>query len=388
VARQQGIAGIIATQPWFNYTLRGNKGLENRATDSYTVTLGAASTNLTFPHYLHPALFQPNYGVGSVSYAVTASGVGAAYPVSTSADGTNITIGFSANLPTGSAITVPYSIESKPNFTGGAGGVTDADALAYIARVKARGGMITPTEMAAVNTLIAGLKSDGNWSHIITAGPLLGGFNGFDMLLKAPLNVNPETTFGGIVPTNITSRGVYFDGSSSYMLAPIAPNNTTANGGFPSTSVGGLGVYLNDLSFPSQTAGAIAIGIFDGSDRISIQPAGAVANGYWGGNSTTVTQAGLTLATNYLSVTRSGITSLVLGYTSSGSFSSTAAVTTSTTPAGSSDNIGIGGRFRGTSLINPYVGTIAWFDVTDGAETRSTMFTRIKTFLTSIGRLP
>jgi hypothetical protein len=388
VARQQGIAGIIANQPWYNYTLRGNKGIENRVTDSYTVTLSAASTNLTFPHNLHPALFQSLYGVSSVYYSITASGVGSVYPVATSADATNITIGFSGNLPTGTPITVPYSIESKPVFTGSLSGVTDLDALAFINRVKGRGGILTPTEMAAINTLIVGLKSDGNWSHIITAGPLLGGFNGFDMLLKAPLNINPEATFGGIVPTNITSRGVYFDGSTSYMLTPLAPNNITANGGFPSVNVGGLGIYLNDTTFPTQTGGAIAIGIFDGTDRLTLQPAGATANGYWGGNSVTASQSGLNFATNYISITRSSTTSLVLGYTSSGSFSTTAAVTTSTTPAGSSDNIAIGGRYRGTSPLNPFVGTVGWWDVTDGAETRSTMFTRIKTFLTSIGRLP
>lgn len=392
VNRGQGLPGMLFGLPPVRYTVEANEGMKTIDEGTYTFTLGTSSTNLVIPHSLSPNVWGYNYNAYAPAYSIQVSGLGVIYPVTNSADTTNIYVGYSGTIPTGMPLTVQYRIKSisgiagQPTFVG----TTDTDAYNYISAVAANGGNLSGTETLAISALIAGFKSDGNWSHIVGLYPLRGGFNGFNVAAKLPLGLSLVAPYAGIVETNITSRGPYFDGVSSWISTPLSAGNVTGNGGFPSTLVGGVGLFVNDTTYNTANSTAIPVGIYNGTDRYGFTFSNNNFQGYWGG-ATSATSGTQTMTSQSAIVQRSSATSLVLseytgGNYSTGTFTSGTAVVTSTTPAGGgTDTMGIGGRVRSGVLYNGYAGVISFVVFTDGAATASTLASRITTFLAATG---
>lgn len=390
---RQNAPGFWISVPTFNLTVDNNAGLQTSVDASTTATIYTSTTNFTIPHGLpwQTWYLQTAYQNGVNYYPTVSGNFGGPSVYSATADATNIYVSLTSAPATNTSFTVNYKLNVSPVMPT----VTDLDALDLANRIAASGGSLTAAELTALNVMTAGFKTDSNWQHLIGIYPLMGGYNGFNQALKVPQYFPKAADFHDLFPTNITTRGVYFDGVNSLLWTPISPTNITSYGSFSSLQLGGLGVLLNDAgTFPTQSAtGSVAIGLYDGVDRDSIQMTttdGYQYSGYWGLTSGATYNAGANPLATYIHMVRTGATLLTL-YSGSGSttLTSRATYTSSVTAVGSTWRIGIGGRSNtGLTPSNPYKGTIGFAVITDGAETPSTVWSRIYTFCTAIGRLP
>ena len=387
----QGVAGFVVPKLLFNANLTGNPGIETSAEDVFTTTIYTSTTNLIIPHKIPPTTWVNQSAYGGVNYAVQLTGnFGGAYVVTNSADMTNIYIGLSAPVITNMPISVNYRIKSFPaSSTGVFASATDPDAVDYFQRVFRSGGSLSAASMSAYNAFVAGLKSDGNWTHCVALYPLDGGWNAFHQALKVPQDLARWVTWTGIAPTNISSRGVYFDGVTSFLYTPINPSDSSHYGSASSVLVGGLSVFLNDTVAPTQiNSTPIPIGIFDGTSRYQLSLSGNQRLGYWGGSVPAANNPGSFPLGEYIHIQRTNSTLLNLWRYGSGSLITSNGVTTSVTPASTTWNFAIGARANAGALSNPYTGIIAFAGIFDGSELPGSFYTRLNTLLTATSRIP
>lgn len=136
---------------------------------------------------------------------------------------------------------------------GGSTNITDTDALAYITAVNAAdGSTLEKTAQRAIQTFIAGLKSDGIWSALSLCYVLCGArtLSGALVPLKgpAPTNVN-------FVAADYTRAGLKGDGTSKYL-------NTNLN----SSALASLSHHLYVRGVGYETTGdRIACGVYNGA---------------------------------------------------------------------------------------------------------------------------
>lgn len=171
---------------------------------------------------------------------------------------------------------------------GSGSGITDTDALAYIAAVNAAdGSTLEKTAQRAIQTFIAGLKSDGIWSALSLCYVLCGArtLAGALVPLKgpAPTNVN-------FVAADYTRAGLKGDGTSKYL-------NTTLN----SSTLAALSHHLYVRGVGYETTGdRIACGAYISisSTILALDISTALLGGQRGGRSG-MTSAGAFFSTGY-----------------------------------------------------------------------------------------
>lgn len=136
----------------------------------------------------------------------------------------------------------------------------DADTDAWVAAVVGAGGSVSAGRKTTVNTLIAGLKTDGVWSKLDRLW-LLAAENSQSALidLKALATATAVAS-----PTFSTDHGYTFNGSTNYLTQTFTPS--TGGGNFTLNS-NHLGVWC----YGSPTTGGSPIGSGDGAtqDRIA-----------------------------------------------------------------------------------------------------------------------
>lgn len=158
---------------------------------------------------------------------------------------------------------------------GGSTNITDTDALAYIAAVNAAdGSTLEKTAQRAIQTFIAGLKSDGIWSALSLCYVLCGSrtLAGALVPLKgpAPTNVN-------FVAADYTRAGLKGNGTSKYL-------NTNLN----SNALASLSHHLYVRGVGYETTGdKIACGVYNGDSPsiLTLDITTALQGGNRGGRS-------------------------------------------------------------------------------------------------------
>jgi hypothetical protein len=155
-----------------------------------------------------------------------------------------------------------FNVPSFFGFKAGGEQPPDPDALAFFGRVDAATGVsdyLTLTEKSAIDTLVKKMKTDGVWTNLKAAYPMVGGGNGTLAQNQAACEQNlVSASFTGTFSSGWTfaSTGVTPNGSSAYMDSGLIPLND-------------LSLSSGHLSFYSRTNEGVAsnceMGAFDSS---------------------------------------------------------------------------------------------------------------------------
>jgi len=155
------------------------------------------------------------------------------------------------------------STSTDQTFTTSAGSY-DSSTLAWVSAVTTAGGSVSTTQENRVNTLIAGLKSDGIWSIL----DRLWLYAGESSTQQAAIDLKGLAS-GTVHGTLTLSAGGYTgDGSTGYIDTGFDPK--TAGGNFATTSAS-IGVY--DLSnFTDDNYGDAEMGQYNGAYLTDVYP--------------------------------------------------------------------------------------------------------------------
>jgi hypothetical protein len=151
----------------------------------------------------------------------------------------------------------------RPGFSG----LTDADAIAYVAAVEAADGQALEFGVGrAINDFIVGCKLDGTWSAI-KASCILAGARTLSGAL-VPLAGAAPTNFNFVSGDYNRKTGLLGNGTTKYLntnrLSNADPQNNVHNSVFVSTALSGNGAYIGARNNTAPYNGDTSIGTFVG----------------------------------------------------------------------------------------------------------------------------
>jgi hypothetical protein len=249
----------------------------------------------------------------------------------------------------------------------------DADALAYLTAVEAADGQALESSVkSAINTFVAGCKTDGIWDAIVASCIMAGARTVAGAIV--PLKGNAPTNNNFVSGDYSRKLGLLGDDSNKY-LATGYNNNDTTN--FPQND-SHISCYVT--ASQTDTAGTLVGGINLGSgNRISLHYATAtqIATRNRGATASTISQAPIGFQGN----TRNNSANFSRRFTTSGGASDSVFTSASGTPT--SDALGVFAAGNGSNFSNA---RMSFYSI-GKSLTLSSLDSRITTLMTTLNAL-